>query len=280
MNYRHIYHAGNFADLLKHAVLTDVLRALTGSRPPLTVIDTHAGAGLYDLDGGEARRTGEGVAGIGRLMGARDAPAVFDDLKAIVMRANETGAARFYPGSPLIIMAGLRAHDRYIGCELRADDFAALKSSTPHKAGAVILKADGWATAAERAPKPPSSLLLLIDPPFERGDDADQAVRLSRTVLKRNPGAVIATWTPIKDLTGFDAIVMALADASAPAPTMVAQVRLRPLSDPMQMNGCAMIVANPPLGLDGRIAQAADWIALRLGESGGFGRVERIGSTL
>ncbi len=276
MNYRHVYHAGNFADLLKHAVLTQLLRALTDAGPPLTVIDTHAGAGLYDLEGGEARRTGEGMAGIGRLTAMTDAPAVFDDLKAIVAGRNMPGALRFYPGSPLVIESRLRPRDRYIGCEYRADDYAALRASLSRNAGAVLLKGDGWALAAERAPKSPAPLLLLIDPPFERGDDADQAIDLTRIALKRNPGAVIAIWIPIKDLTSFDALTMALADAAAPAPIMVAEVRLRPLSDPMRMNGCAMIVANPFIGFDARCAQATVWIAQTLGEPGGFGRVERI----
>jgi 23S rRNA (adenine2030-N6)-methyltransferase len=280
MNYRHVYHAGNFADLLKHAVLKELLRAVTGSRPPVTVIDTHAGAGLYDLDGDEARRTGESAAGIGRLMAARDAPAVFNDLKAVVASTNRPGELRLYPGSPLVIKSGLRPRDLYVGCETRVDDFTALRALMTGEAGAVILKGDGWVIGAERAPKPPASLLLLMDPPFERGDDAEQAVRLSRMVLKRNPSAVIATWVPIKDLTGFDALVTALADAVGPAPTMVVEVRLRPLSDPMKMNGCAMIVANPPAGLDERSRQAADWIAQTLGETGAFGRVERLTAML
>lgn len=280
MNYRHVYHAGNFADLLKHAVLTQLLRALTGARPPLTVIDTHAGAGLYDLEAAEARRTGEGAAGIGCLLAAADAPPVFDALKAAVARVNEPRAARFYPGSPRVVQGMFRARDRYIGCEFRADDYAALRASMPGEANVAILKGDGWAIAAERAPKPPSPLLLLIDPPFERADDPDQAIRLTRSVLKRNPRAVIAVWVPIKDLTSFDGFITALADAVRPAPIMVAEVRLRPLDDPMKMNGCAMIVANPPAGLDEAAALAAAWIARALGETGGLGRVERLTSML
>jgi 23S rRNA (adenine2030-N6)-methyltransferase len=280
MNYRHAYHAGNFADLLKHAVLTQLVRAMTSAGPPLTVIDTHAGAGLYDLDGGEARRTGEGKAGIGALMAATGVPPVFGDLKAIVERRNKPGALRFYPGSPLIIESRLRPRDRYIGCEFRADEFSVLQSALSQRPGAMLLKGDGWLLADKHAPKSPAPLLLLIDPPFERGDDADQATGLTRVVLKRNPGAVIAVWCPIKDLTSFDAITMALADAADPAPTVVAEVRLRPLSDPMRMNGCAMIVANSPPGLEEGFAQAAAWVAKSLGEPGGVGRVERIGPTV
>jgi 23S rRNA (adenine2030-N6)-methyltransferase len=276
MNYRHIYHAGNFADLLKHAVLIELLRRLTGSRPPLTVVDTHAGAGLYDLEDPQARRTGEGLAGVGRLMVERNAPAVFDPLKAAVAAANSGGAVRFYPGSPLIVAHALRARDRYVGCETRPDDAAALRAAMPGRSRADIVKEDGWTVAVNRAPPGPASLLLLIDPPFERGDDVAQVINVSQVVQKRNPGAVIAVWTPIKDLTAFDAIVMAFADAVGPAATMIVEVRLRPLTDPMMLNGCAMIVSNPPGGVDEPCGQAAAWIARTLGEAGGLGRVERI----
>jgi 23S rRNA (adenine2030-N6)-methyltransferase len=280
MNYRHIYHAGNFADLLKHAVVTELLRTMTGARPPLTVIDTHAGAGRYDLEGQEARRTGEAMAGIGRLMTAPDAPAVFNDLKAVVVSTNRQGGLRFYPGSPLVIQSGLRKKDVYIGCEARADDFAALSASMPRQSGLTALKGDGWTIAADRAPEWPTPLLLLIDPPFERGDDAEQAIRLNRTVLSRNPRAVIATWAPIKDLTGFDDLVMSLAESAAPAPLTVTEVRLRPLDNPMRMNGCAMLVVNAPSGFAERSREAADWLARTLGETGSSGRVERFVSFL
>jgi len=273
MNYRHVFHAGNFADLLKHAVLTRVLAALTVGRDPLTVIDTHAGAGLYDMAGDAGRRTGEGEAGIGRLMVATDAPVVFDPLRAAVARANAKGVTRFYPGSPLLIGEALRPRDRLIACELRADDHAALKSVLPRQVGAEILKVDGWAAALQRAPRLPDRLLVLIDPPYERGDDYEQAAALTAALLARNPSATIALWAPIKDLASFDGFLGALEDAAGSAPLMLAQVRLRPLTDPMKMNGCAMAVVNPPTGLQEACAEAADWIAAALGEAGAVGRV-------
>ena len=276
MNYRHIYHAGNFADLLKHALLTRILRAMTTPRGALTIIDTHAGAGVYDLLGDAALRTGEADAGVGRLLRACRPPIVFNDLLAAVRRVNEANEARFYPGSPVIIAAAMRTQDRYIACEMRADDHAALKAALPREMGAEILRVDGWTAAADRAPPSPGRLLILIDPPFERPDDADQAVGLSARVLRRNAAAVIAVWVPIKDLTGFDALLTAYRDGTVPAPMMVAEVRLRPLSDPMKMNGCALIVINPPAGLDEDALAAAEWIAAHIGEPGGMGRVERI----
>ncbi|MEO8926420.1 MAG: 23S rRNA (adenine(2030)-N(6))-methyltransferase RlmJ [Caulobacteraceae bacterium] len=273
MNYRHAFHAGNFADLIKHAVLTHLLRALTAAGGPLTVIDTHAGAGLYDLAGDSARRTGEAQAGIVRLMAADDAPAAFADLRAAVRRANAPGALRFYPGSPALIGPALRPCDRLIACELRPDDYGALKGVLPRDAGAEIVKADGWEVAAVRAPAAPARLLVFVDPPFERADDPAMAATLVASVLSRNPGATIALWAPIKDLAAFDALLAGVEDAAGAAPILVAETRLRPLADPMAMNGCAMVVVNPPPDLADPALAAAQWIAHELGEEGALGRV-------
>jgi 23S rRNA (adenine2030-N6)-methyltransferase len=273
MNYRHLFHAGNFADLLKHAVLTRLLRSLTASPAALSVIDTHAGAGLYDLSSEAAHRTGEGQAGVGRLMADPDAPPVFGDLRAAVRRANPRGGLRFYPGSPLIIEAGLRPRDSYVASELRPDDHAALKAALSRQTGALALKGDGWTIASERAPASPKPLLALIDPPFERPGDADRAIELSGKILRRNRAAVVAVWVPIKDLAGFDAIVGGLQDAVGRAALMVAETRLRPLSDPMRLNGCAMLVVNAPASLKTDALSAARWIAGALGEPGADGRV-------
>ncbi|MEO8927715.1 MAG: 23S rRNA (adenine(2030)-N(6))-methyltransferase RlmJ [Caulobacteraceae bacterium] len=273
MNYRHAFHAGNFADLLKHAVLTHLLRALTAAPGPLTVIDTHAGAGLYDLAGDSARRTGEGQAGIVQLMAAADAPAAFADLRAGVMRANAPGAVRFYPGSPILIGEILRPRDRLIACELRPDDHGALKGVLPRHVGAEIVKADGWEVAAARVPAAPGRLLVFVDPPFESGDDPARAAALVASVLSRNPGATIALWAPIKDLAGFDTFLTGVEDAAGAADVLVAETRLRPLADPMAMNGCAMVVVNPPTGLAEPALAAAAWIARELGGGGALGRV-------
>ena len=279
MNYRHAFHAGNFADLAKHAVLTGLLRALTARPAPLTVIDTHAGAGLYDLAAEASRRTGEGEAGVARLMADAAAPAAFNDLEAAVRRVNPQGEgaaggkARWYPGSPLLIAAALRPRDQLIACELRPDDAAALKRALPRELGALVHRGDGWDHAAKAAPAAPAALLVLIDPPFEAGDDYAQAVRLTKRLLQVNRGAVVAIWTPLKDLATFDAFLGELEDASRGAPILVAEVRLRPLTDPMRLNGCAMLVVNPPPTLDDHARAAVEWIARTLGEPGALGRV-------
>jgi 23S rRNA (adenine2030-N6)-methyltransferase len=265
MNYRHAFHAGNFADLFKHVLLLAALEALQDSSAALGVIDTHAGAGVYDLSGEAARRTGEGGAA-SRLMDEADAPAVFAPLKAAVASLNGGRRGSLYPGSPWLIARALRPRDRAVACELRADDAAALRQALAGRRGIETLVGDGWRLAAQKAGALPAGLLVLIDPPFEAPDDGAQAAQLTARLLARNPAAVVAVWAPIKDLAGFDALCVALEDAAGERPVLIAQARLRAPVDPMRLNGCAMIIVNPAHGLARIAREAADWIAARFGD--------------
>ncbi|MDB5428103.1 MAG: hypothetical protein JWR43_2078, partial [Phenylobacterium sp.] len=167
MNYRHAFHAGNFADLVKHAALLQLLARLTAATGPLSVIDTHAGRGLYDLAGPEAKKSGEADAGIVRLMSAPGAPAEFAPLTAAVRTLNAGGPARRYPGSPWLIAQALRPGDSYLACELRPEEHAALRELMKARRGVRTLCADGYDAAVAQVPA--SGLaLVLIDPPFER----------------------------------------------------------------------------------------------------------------
>ncbi len=272
MNYRHAFHAGNFADLHKHAILLAMLSALQGDSDALSVIDTHAGAGGYDLSGEMARRSGEAQAGIFRLRAATDAPAVFAPLLRAVADMNGGKPGDLYPGSPLLIARALRKADRYAGCELRPDDAALLRRTLAPYANAKALEADGFTTAAQQAGKG-GRAFVMIDPPFERPDDYDRIAATTREVLKRAPDAALAIWLPIKDLETFDAFLRAMETVTNDL--LVAELRLRPLTDPMKMNGCAMVMIGAPVSVDEAAAPAGDWIASRLGESGGRSRVWR-----
>jgi len=272
MNYRHAFHAGNFADLHKHAILLAMLAALQAESEALAVIDTHAGAGAYDLSGEMAQRSGEAQAGIFRLKAAVDAPAAFGPLLAAVLKINSGQAGDLYPGSPLLMARALRRGDRYTGCELRPDDMTLLAKTLAPYANAQALEADGFSTAAAQAGKG-GRAFVLIDPPFERPDDYARIVDTTRAVLKRAPDAALAIWLPIKDLETFDAFLRAMETVTNDL--LVAELRLRPLSDPMKMNGCAMVMIGAPAAVDGAAAQAGDWIAARLGEAGGRSRVWR-----
>ena len=266
MNYRHAFHAGNFADLVKHATLTRLLEALLATPAPLNIVDTHAGAGGYDLDGELSRRTGEAAQGIFRLMAADDAPRVFDALKRAVRQGNPGGAVRFYPGSPSLIVGVLRAGDRYTACELRDDDFALLRQTLSGHGGAVALQADGFATA-RRAAGRDGRLFALIDPPFERADDYERIAETLNMVLGLDPQACVAVWLPLKDLETFDAFLRQIEPAARSL--LIAEARLKPLVDPMKMNGCAMVIANAPAGIESDLEAICGWVAGNLGEAGG-----------
>jgi 23S rRNA (adenine2030-N6)-methyltransferase len=272
MNYRHAFHAGNFADLHKHAILLAMLSALRGESEALAVIDTHAGAGGYDLSGEMARRSGEAQAGIFRLKAASDTPAVFAPLLDAVAHMNGGKAGDLYPGSPLLAARALRKTDRYAGCELRPDDAALLRQTLAPYANAQALEADGFQTATSLAGKG-GRAFVVIDPPFERPDDYDRIVATTRAVLTRAPDAALAIWLPIKDLETFDAFLRGMETVTDQL--LVAELRLRPLTDPMKMNGCAMVMIGAPASVDGAAAEAGDWIASHLGETGGRSRVWR-----
>jgi 23S rRNA (adenine2030-N6)-methyltransferase len=272
MNYRHAFHAGNFADLQKHAIVLALLKALTVDETPLSVIDTHAGAGAYDLCGDMAQRSGEAAAGIGRLLATDDLPAVFAPLVAAVKALNGGGAGGLYPGSPLLVARHLRKTDRYTACELRPDDFDSLRRTLAPYAFAQAVQADGYATAAARAGKG-GRTFVLIDPPFERPDDYAQTVAATKAVLAKDKDAVIAAWMPLKDLETFDAFMRAMETVTNDA--LAAELRLRPLTDPMKMNGCAMVMVGTPKSAEGAIAEVTTWLADNLGEAGGKARIWR-----
>lgn len=266
MNYRHAFHAGNFADLVKHATLLQLLRRLTGQGGPLTVIDTHAGRGLYDLAGPEAKKSGEAEAGIVRLMAATDAPAAFAPLTAAVRKLNSGQGVARYPGSPWLIAEALRPQDSYIACELRPDEQTALAATMRGRRNVQALLVDGYRAAADRCPRD-GRALILIDPPFERPDDYRQIVEALLGVHRRNSDAVALVWLPLKDLETFDSFLRDLEDA-VPRPALVAETRMRPLADPMKMNGCALVALSPPAGLEADLTDICRWTAETLGAGG------------
>ena len=267
MNYRHAFHAGNFADLVKHATLLQLLGRLSREPGPLSVIDTHAGRGLYDLAGAEAVKSGEAQAGIVRLMAATDAPAAFASLTAAVRKLNGAGPPRRYPGSPWLIAEALRPGDSYLACELRPDEHAALQERMRGKRGVRTLLADGYEAAVAQTPAS-GRVLVLIDPPFERADDYARIVETLAGLRRRNRQAMALVWLPLKDLETFDGFLRDLEDA-APGPLRVAETRMRPLTDPLKMNGCALVLLDAPGDMAGVLEAICGWTAGTLGQGGG-----------
>jgi 23S rRNA (adenine2030-N6)-methyltransferase len=270
LNYRHAFHAGNFADLVKHAALLWLLAQMQRDGESLQVIDTHGGSGLYDLRGPEARRSGEAEAGVMRLMAQAPSAAEMASLVQAVGEANAGGETWLYPGSPWLIARGLRPGDRYDVFEMQPDEHARLSALMASRRGVATHGADGFAGAVDRL-APGARHLVLIDPPFERADDYERSCDLAAEALARDPSAALLIWLPLKDLHTLDVFVRDLEDACEPAPLLIAEARMRPLEDPMKMNGCALALINPPEGAQGVLQAICE--AVVAGAPGGKAQV-------
>ena len=269
MNYRHAYHAGNFADCMKHALLVWLLQALARKPAAFTVLDTHAGAGRYDVTDGPAERTGEWRAGIGRLLEA--APAPLADYLAVVRQEG------LYPGSPSIVRALLRPQDRLICCELHPDEASALRRLF-HRDGQVAVHArDGWAALGALLPPAHRRGLVLIDPPYEQGGEHDRLAAALGQVAARFPAGIVAGWYPIKHLAPVRTLHEAVRLAGL-RDVVAAELWLREPTDPARLNGCGLLVRQPPWHWDTAWPPllAALLAALGTGEAGAGVRAVRL----
>lgn len=264
MNYRHSFHAGNFADIVKHALLLWLLERRQ-AQGPVSVIDTHAGAGIYDLTG-DAARSKEAEAGIARLMAADDRPPLIEALAAEVARLNPEGGARLYPGSPLLIAGRLGEDDRYVGFELNPPVLDLLTEALEPFPTAMAQGGDGYDQARTWAAEA-TGAFVLIDPPFEQPDDYHRAADAAAAIARADPRATVAIWTPLKDMETFDGFLRRL-DKAGIKRALVAEARLRPMTDPMRMNGCAVVVLNPPPGAEGAANEVCGWVVSALGGEG------------
>jgi len=271
MNYRHSFHAGNFADLVKHALVLWLLerRQAAGA---VTVVDTHAGAGVYDLSG-DGARSKEAEAGVARLMAAAGRPPLIEALAREVAALNPGGGARLYPGSPVLVARRLRPNDRYLGFELNPPVLDLLAEALEPFPRANARGGDGYDQSKAEAARAPGAF-VLIDPPFERPDDYQRAADTAAAVVGGDATAMVAVWTPLKDLETFDRFLRRLGQAGV-AGALVAEARLRPLTNPMKMNGCAMVVLNPPPGAEDAAREICGWIVAALGDAGGRAEVWR-----
>ncbi len=249
MNYRHAYHAGNHTDVFKHAVLVMLLEHLRRKDRPFTVLDTHAGAGTYDLRSPEAEKTGEAADGIGRVLDEPlPAAAAYLDL---LRRLNPDGLA-VYPGSPAIIAAFLRENDRLIACDLHEEEAAKLRRTFRGDPRVAVHHRDGHEAIKAFVPPPTRRGLVFIDPPYEK-DDRDAYLRVARRMnagLKKWPGGMFAAWYPLKDRAGIEQIRKAY-DRSNP-PTLAAEFLRTPI-DGLTFAGGGLLIANPPYGIETRL---------------------------
>lgn len=270
MNYRHSFHAGNFADVVKHAILTRILAYLMRKDAAFRVIDTHAGIGLYDLHGDAASRTGEWREGIGRLMAASlpaGPAALLAPYLDVVRSVNPDGDLRLYPGSPLIARRLLREQDRLMAMELHPDDAEALRENFAGDIQTRITPLDGWAALGTHLPPREKRGLVLVDPPFEEKGEFARMVAGLVKAHRRWPGGIYAFWYPIKDPEDVSAYVRALKATGIPR-ILRLELTLRPPSDPPRLHGTGMVVVNPPFVLEDEMASLLPLLADLLSDEG------------
>lgn len=268
MNYRHAYHAGNFADVFKHAVLCRVLLHLRGKPAAFRVLDTHAGAGVYDLAGPQASRSGEWRQGIERLRNAPIAAAVGALLAPyldVVAAHNADGRLTSYPGSPALVRAWLRPQDRLIACELEPGAAAALAHNLRGERNVRVVAIDGWTALTAYVPPKERRGLVLIDPPFEQpGEFARLADRLAAAHRKWASGLYLL-WYPIKDRRDSENFARRLA-RSGIGKILRAELMIDDRSD--RLAGAGLVLVNPPWTLEHELSVLLPALAAMLAAGG------------
>ena len=252
MNYRHIFHAGNFADVFKHVVLVRLLRALLKKDTPFCYLDTHAGRGLYDLTSVSANKSGEFRDGIARMWSGEAWTGRFSDYLELVRTLNPQGKLAAYPGSPLIARQLLRAQDRMVLCEQQVEEAGALKAEFPRDRQVAVHERDGYEALKALLPPKERRGLVLIDPPYESPDEFEQAGRALITAWQRWDTGVFALWYPVKDLGAVERLHRRLI-AAGMHKLLLADFGVAALGT-LRLGRCALVLVNPPWKLDTELA--------------------------
>jgi len=277
MNYRHVFHAGNFADVFKHAILARILLHLNEKPQPYRVIDTHAGAGRYDLSGTLANKTGEWRDGIGRLTAEDGAVAdannddMLKPLLDAVAACNPSGTLRIYPGSPAVALSVMRPQDRLTACELEPHAAAALARNLGGDRRAKVIETDGFAALKAYLPPVERRGLVLVDPPFEDRDEFSRLAAATAAAVRKWPTGIYAVWYPVKDATAA-AFVKGFHGFEVPKlpPPQILRAELHvasPQSDGLA--ACGLVLINPPWRLQAELEQLLPDLVRRLRQDKG-----------
>jgi 23S rRNA (adenine2030-N6)-methyltransferase len=293
MNYRHHFHAGNFADVMKHALLMQLVRGLQKKEKGFLYLDTHAGRGGYDLD---AAATGDSLArkpewpdGVGRLLGRVSLLPVLTEYLDLAQKfdaSRRSGAAdiagtgegstrtlKYYPGSPWFVRELARPQDRLALCEKQPEECVALRELFQFSPRTLVQETDGYAAVRAMLPPLERRALILIDPPFEAQDEFTQVLAALGEGLRRFPSGVFAVWYPLTERARVDTFFAGLRDLKPPA-TLTAELLVAGAESPIKVKGCGLLVINPPWQFDREVATMLEFLGRSLAQApGGYGRV-------
>jgi 23S rRNA (adenine2030-N6)-methyltransferase len=252
MNYRHAFHAGNFADVHKHVILTALLERSIAKPAPLLYLDTHAGRGLYDFKSIEAARGREWQAGVERLRAVRFHDPVLRRYWDLIKPKLEDAQ---YPGSPLLAQRLLRTTDRMVLVEKQAEEARLLRTHLMRSRNTSVLAEDGYVALRAQLPPKEKRVLVLIDPPYEDAQEFEQLAQALTTSLARWPQAVMAVWYPIKAGVSANRWFSALQSAGL-RKLLLCELAIRPRDSAVGLNGSGVLITNPPYQIEDSLTQA------------------------
>ena len=273
LSYRHSFHAGNHADVLKHTVQSLIIESLKEKEKPFLYLDTHAGAGRYQLSGEHAERTGEYLEGIARLWDQKNLPAITADYMQVLHKMNPDGELRYYPGSPEWARRLTRSQDRILLNEKHPEDGVMLKDNMKGDRRVAVHLGEGWHVPRALLPVAEKRALMLIDPPFEKLDEMKRCAESLKDAISRMRQTVVAIWYPIKDKRQLRRFYQDLAGSGAPKLLQV-ELFVHPLDTPNSLNGSGLAIANPPWGLEEELRELMPWLAKKLGQTQGGWQME------
>lgn len=267
LSYRHAYHAGNFADVLKHAVLSLLLLALRGKDKPFRYLETHAGAGRYDLRNKLALKNAEFRSGITRLWERRDLPELLQSYMAGVRSANQADELRWYPGSPLFARRLLRPQDRMVLCELHSTDIVLLRNLFTRDPQVTVYQRDGYDALKALLPPLERRGLVLCDPAFELKNEHTRLLDALKVAHAKWPTGIFALWHPLQQRAVTERFYRQLERAGIPRILLV-ELCVLPDTAPRQLSGSGMILVNPPWRIDDELKELLPWLLAALSPEG------------
>ncbi|HEC8327868.1 TPA: 23S rRNA (adenine(2030)-N(6))-methyltransferase RlmJ [Providencia rettgeri] len=259
LSYRHSFHAGNHADVLKHTVQSLIIESLKEKEKPFLYLDTHSGAGRYQLTGEHAEKTGEYLDGIARIWAQPDLPEELLPYMNIVRRLNDGGRLRYYPGSPLLAKFLLREHDKLVLTELHTSDYPLLRGEFLKDRRAQVSREDGYQQLKSKLPPHSRRGFALMDPPYEMKSDYEAVVKAVAEGYKRFATGTYAIWYPVVLRQQIKRMVNQL-EATGIRKILQIELAVCPDSDQRGMTASGMIVINPPWKLEQQMKNVLPWL--------------------